>query len=88
MRGPAMKPDHATRTTLSDANPGLRGSDAIWLQRGQRLGEILLTSRKSAGYAWATALMLAGGTLVALAILGPLERGMTAKISPEVISGR
>lgn len=81
-----MRPDDVNRRWHSvediQASPRLSESDAAWVRRGESLGEMLLTSRKYAGVGWATMLVLAGGSLIMLALLGPPERTETAVNSP------
>lgn len=52
--------------------PALRDSDAMWLRRGQYIGQALADSRKTA-VAWAGIFALVGGGLVLLALLAPSE---------------
>lgn len=80
------RPDHVSDLLNSihctdDRQPISNLRDAIRLHRGQRLSEMLLASRDSA---WlAAVLMLMGAWLVALALLGPIEPGMSHRISAE-----
>lgn len=51
------------------ACPTLSKSDVSWLRRGQRIGEMLLTTRKYAAYGCAGMLIISGASLVMLALL-------------------
>lgn len=64
-----MTSPDATYTKNPKVRPTLSKSDVLWLRRGQRIGEMLLTNRKYAAYGWAGMLMLSGTSLVMLALL-------------------
>lgn len=75
-----MHSDHASSGSGEREAARLRQSDAVWLRRGQSLGELLLTSRNYAAVGWAAGLALAGSSLIVLALLGAPETNMDATI--------
>lgn len=61
---------HSHRAMRADSQPAMRASDAVWLRRGQRLGEAFLASRKYPAYAGAFTIALFGASLTLLALTG------------------
>jgi hypothetical protein len=59
----------------------LHDSDALWLQRGQRLGSLLATRRFASR--WAVALAVMGASILALTLSGLPGDGVTTTIHTE-----
>lgn len=52
--------EHLHPVDAADPLHRLKDLDAIWIRRGMRIGELLLTSREHAKYLWSAALILLG----------------------------
>lgn len=75
---------HSHHVMQTDSQPAMRASDAVWLRRGQRLGEAFLASRKYPAYAGAFTLACFGGSLIMLALFGSGDAVPDASASQKI----